>query len=67
MRILRPVLLYGLAALMILVGVVWALQGMGYIHGSPMTGQTTWTMYGSVLAGLGVALAISITQHLRRR
>lgn len=67
MRTVRFVLLYGLAALMLVVGGVWAFQGMGYIHGSPMTGSQTWTIAGSIMAGLGVALAISITQSLRRR
>jgi hypothetical protein len=61
------VVVYGLAVLMVLVGGVWALQGMGYIHGSPMTGSATWSYVGSILAGLGVALAISFSQHLRRR
>jgi hypothetical protein len=67
MRTVRVGLLYGLAALMVLVGGVWAFQGMGYIHGSPMTGSQTWTVTGSILAGLGVALAISVTQQIRRR
>ena len=67
MRRFRVGLFYGLALLMILVGGVWAFQGMGYLHGSPMTGSQTWTITGSILAGLGVALAISVTQQIRRR
>ena len=46
----------GIGALMILVGLVWTLQGLGYLEGSPMTGETMWAVIGPVVAGLGVAL-----------
>jgi hypothetical protein len=41
-----------------LVGLVWTLQGLGYVKGSPMTGVDTWAIVGPLVAGLGVALAI---------
>ena len=46
----------GLGALMFLVGLVWTLQGLGYLEGSSMTGEDTWAIIGPVVAGLGVAL-----------
>jgi hypothetical protein len=46
----------GIGALMILLGAVWTLQGLGYLEGSPMTGDEKWAIIGPVLAGLGVAL-----------
>jgi hypothetical protein len=46
----------GIGALMILVGLVWTLQGLGFLEGSPMTGEATWAIIGPVVAGLGVAL-----------
>ena len=46
----------GVGALMILVGAVWTLQGLGYLEGSPMTGEEMWAIIGPVVAGLGVAL-----------
>jgi hypothetical protein len=46
----------GIGGLMILVGLVWTLQGLGYLEGSPMTGEATWAIIGPVVAGLGVAL-----------
>jgi hypothetical protein len=46
----------GIGALMILVGLVWTLQGLGYLEGSPMTGETMWAVIGPVVGGLGVAL-----------
>jgi len=36
----------GIGALMILVGLVWTLQGLGYLEGSPMTGETMWAIIG---------------------
>jgi hypothetical protein len=46
----------GIGALMILVGLVWTLQGLGFLEGSPMTGEAVWAIIGPVVAGLGVAL-----------
>ena len=56
-----------IAGLMILVGGLWAGQGMGYIGGSPMTGQDEWAIIGSLTAGLGVALAIVVVQNANRK
>ena len=56
-----------LAGLLIMVGVVWAGQGLGYIDGSSMTNQDEWAVIGSITAGLGVALAIVIVQAARRK
>ena len=47
-----------LSALMILVGIVWTFQGLGYLEGSPMTDQSIWAILGPLVAGLGVALVI---------
>jgi hypothetical protein len=47
-----------LGALMFVVGLVWTLQGLGYLEGSPMTGVEIWAVIGPLLAGFGVALAI---------
>ena len=50
----------GIGALMILVGLVWTLQGLGYLEGSAMTGVETWAIIGPVVAGLGLALLIVV-------
>ncbi len=52
------VVLLTLAVVMVVVGVLWTLQGLGYVQGSPMTGVRFWSLVGPVLAGFGVALAI---------
>lgn len=53
------------AVLMVLLGGLWALQGMGYVGGSAMTGRPLWAYLGSALAGLGVALGIVVLQRRR--
>ena len=47
-----------LSVLMVLAGVVFTFQGLGYIEGSPMTGVAFWAVVGPALAGFGIALAI---------
>ena len=42
----------------IIVGAVWALQGLDVVKGSPMTGNGEWIFFGLLLAGLGVALLV---------
>ncbi len=48
------------AALMMVVGVLWTLQGLGYVGGSFMTGSAIWAIIGPAVAGLAVALALSV-------
>lgn len=58
--------LVALGGLMTLAGGVWALQGLGYLEGSEMTGEATWAVIGPIVAGLGVALMIVGMQRGRR-
>ncbi len=50
--------LAALGGLMFVAGLVFTLQGLGYIEGSEMTGVEFWAVVGPIIAGLGVALAI---------
>jgi Mg2+ and Co2+ transporter CorA len=43
-------------AILVLLGALWALQGLNVIGGSFMTGQTHWLVIGVVMAIAGVAL-----------
>lgn len=45
-----------LSGLMVVVGVVWTLQGLDVIKGSSMSGQDFWALVGPALAGFGIAL-----------
>ncbi|SEB74206.1 hypothetical protein SAMN04489844_0964 [Nocardioides exalbidus] len=56
-------LFIALGVVMVLVGVLWTGQGLGYIGGSPMTDQTVWAIIGPLLAGLGVALVITAARR----
>ncbi|HEY0646128.1 MAG TPA: hypothetical protein VGD39_22130 [Nocardioides sp.] len=51
-------LLVALGVVMVLVGAVWTFQGLGYLEGSPMTGQEIWAILGPLVAGLGVGLVV---------
>jgi hypothetical protein len=53
-----------LGLLAVVVGAVWTLQGLGYLGGSVMTGQTIWAVIGPVVALAGL---VSIAVGLRRR
>jgi len=53
----RPALL-AVGALLVLVGIVWTLQGLGYLPGSVMTGVTLWAVIGPVVALAGILLVI---------
>jgi uncharacterized membrane protein len=50
----RPRLI--LAAVMLLVGLVWIGQGIGLIPGSAMSGQSFWAIVGVVLCIAGAGL-----------
>ena len=50
--------------LAVVVGIVWTLQGLGYLGGSAMTDDRLWAVVGPIVAICGIALAIA---GLRRR
>lgn len=52
MRRLRLVV----AAILLLVGVVWIGQGTGTVAGSAMSGQSMWAFVGGVLVVAGLAI-----------
>ena len=53
---MRRIVLVVVGALVALAGIVWTLQGLGYISGSFMTGATLWAIIGSVVALIGLAI-----------
>jgi hypothetical protein len=54
----KPVLI-AVGVLIALVGVIWTLQGLGYIGGSAMSGATVWAVVGPVVALVGLAIAVA--------
>lgn len=47
-----------LSALLVVVGLIWTFQGLGYLKGSSMTGVHFWAVVGPAVAGFGVALGV---------
>ncbi len=45
-----------LGIVLLLVGILWILQGAGFVGGSFMTGQSRWLYIGIATAVLGAAL-----------
>jgi len=45
-----------IAALCVILGVVWMLQGWNVLPGSFMTGHREWIRNGAILAAVGVFL-----------
>ena len=60
-------LLVGAGLLITLAGVVFALQGVGVIGGSFMSGTTTWAVIGPLIALAGLALVVLGLRRPRRR
>jgi hypothetical protein len=59
--------LVAVGVLVAVVGVVWTMQGLGYLAGSPMTGVRTWAVVGPVVAVVGVALLVVGLRRRRKR
>lgn len=54
----RPARL-AIGVLLFSMGALWTLQGLGYVGGSAMSGNTLWAVVGPIVAvgGLGIALS----------
>jgi hypothetical protein len=52
------IVLYIVAAVLILSGGVWFLQGVGILPGSFMTGPTRWAIYGGLAFLAGCAALV---------
>lgn len=53
---MKKVVLVALGVLLSAAGVVWTLQGLGYLEGSSMTGSNFWAIAGPVVAAAGISL-----------
>lgn len=50
-------------AVLLLIGLLWTGQGLGWIADSPMTGVTLWAVVGPVVALVGVGLLVLGTRR----
>jgi len=55
------------AAVLIVIGAVWTLQGTGVLGGSAMSGNSMWAIIGPivVIVGLGLGL-VALRRGVRR-
>jgi hypothetical protein len=51
-------------AIAVVAGVVWTLQGLDVLGGSPMSGDSTWAIVGPIVAVIGMLIFLF---GLRRR
>jgi hypothetical protein len=53
-----------IGALAVVAGIVWTLQGLNILSGSPMSGNSTWAIVGPIVAVVGMLVFLF---GLRRR
>ena len=47
-----------LAIILLVVGVIWFLQGMNVLLGSVMTGQSQWAIFGAIAFLIGLVFLV---------
>ena len=47
-----------IGAILVIVGVIWFLQGINILPGSFMTGQIQWAIYGIISFVVGVSMLV---------
>jgi hypothetical protein len=63
---MRRALIIGFGVLVTVAGVIFALQGLGYIAGSVMTGTTVWSVLGPLIAACGLGI-VAVGFRVSRR
>ena len=63
---MRQIVLVVVGLIAALAGLLWTLQGLGYVGGSFMTGATVWAVIGPIVALVGLVL-IAVGLRSRRR
>jgi uncharacterized membrane protein HdeD (DUF308 family) len=54
-----------IGVLLVVVGIVWIFQGIGTLHGSFMTDQAIWAVFGALAALFGIALLVGAARARR--
>ncbi len=53
----RPVALV-IGGILVVIGLIWFLQGIGVLGGSGMSGVVLWAVIGPIVAAVGIALIV---------
>jgi hypothetical protein len=56
------VIVFVVGIVIALFGLLFALQGVGVVGGSPMSNTTTWSILGPIIALIGIAIAVAATR-----
>jgi hypothetical protein len=64
--LMRKALIIGFGVLITVAGVIFAVQGLGYLHGSVMTGTTLWAVLGPLVAVTGLGIVALGVRSARR-
>jgi hypothetical protein len=54
------------AGFLVLVGVIWFLQGINVLPGSFMTGQIRWAVYGGIAVAVGIGLFLGVNRATKK-
>jgi hypothetical protein len=49
---------FTIGLILVLFGLIWALQGFGVLSGSQMSNTTTWSITGPITALIGIVIAV---------
>ena len=63
---MRQIVLVVIGLVAALAGLVWTLQGLGYVGGSFMSGATVWAVIGPIVALIGLVLITLGLRGMRR-
>ncbi len=55
---MKSPIVFVLGIVLVLVGLLFSLQGFGVISGSAMSGTTAWSILGPVIVVVGLILAV---------
>ena len=55
---MRGTLAASIGAGLLIVGLIWTMQGLGYLSGSPMTDQVVWAVIGPLVGLAGIVLLV---------
>ena len=48
---------------LVLTGVIWFLQGINVLLGSPMSGHVQWSVWGTFAAVIGIGVLVSVNRR----
>lgn len=55
-----------IGVIFVLVGILWTLQGLNIVHGSVMSGNSTFVIVGPIVAVVGLMLLLLAGARSRR-